>query len=510
MNDNRLNTASALSRRRGANIHGLESVLTIRNVGGRITRFFGAAAAAAGLLFGTAAFADPLTWKEWQPTDRLKAIEQAREAIAAGKDPIPGPRSCFWNRGPGSVDPYLNVSYPSDADTFYWAAVFTVPQGAQLRLEGKFPHSRYISFISYDQDGRSLESVADYLIAPEPGSTNPFLPGADRNATARSYKLDVVDGPVDLQRKTGFYEEGAQQSSIHAPKYGAGQQVIFYRNYLRDHGTDETGGVGLPEPVLKLADGTELRGAAACPALKSRQPLQITPEAIGVPMEKYNELKAAAAKISPTFPATNPPIWHQQLDREAFYGIYTGQPPREGARKSEGGFYANLDNQHLRAIINRKLGNVVVLRGKIPATPHTAGGDAKMGSGDLRFWSLCSTQGIANSRVTACLVDEQVPVGPDGFYTIVVSRAEDRPRNAFPQCGVAWLPMADDGDGSGDADVTYLQIRNMLSAKTFTHSIQAVGRPGDEAKDMGDYFPRAKYTTTSSFEAFAPCSIEKR
>jgi hypothetical protein len=68
-----------------------------------------------------------------------------------------------------------------------------------------------------------------------------------------------------------------------------------------------------------------------------------------------------------------------------------------------------------------------------------------MGSGELRYWSFCSNQGFANTRVNDCVHDENVPVGPDGYYAIVVSRAADRPRNAIAQCGIAWLPMADDG-----------------------------------------------------------------
>ena len=55
---------------------------------------------------------------------------------------IPGPRNCFWTRGPVSKDPYINIAYP-DAGAFYWNAAFTVPEGARLYLEGKFPHSRY-------------------------------------------------------------------------------------------------------------------------------------------------------------------------------------------------------------------------------------------------------------------------------------------------------------------------------------------------------------------------------
>ncbi len=194
--------------------------------------------------------------------------------------------------------------------------------------------------------------------------------------------------------------------------------------------------------MLTLADGQVLRGADTCMALRTRQPLHLDPAAMAVPMNKYQELLAAVAKISPVHPASNPPTWYRQLDRDALYGIYTGTPPKADARPSEGGFYPNLDNQYIRAILNRKLGKVFVVRGKAPMTPKTIQGDAKMGSGELRYWSFCSNQGFANTRVNECVHDENVPVGPDGYYTIVVSRAADRPRNAIVPCGIAWLPMA--------------------------------------------------------------------
>ena len=73
-----------------------------------------------------------------------------------------------------------------------------------------------------------------------------------------------------------------------------------------------------------------------------------------------------------------------------------------------------------------------------------------------------------------CLFDEEIPVNKNGFYTIAISRVEDRPRNANKECGYAWLPMADDGDGMFDEDVTIIQFRHMLPSKNFQHSIQRV------------------------------------
>lgn len=443
--------------------------------------------------------------------DQAKAVQQGLEQVAAGKDPTPGPRSCFWARGPVSGDPYINIAYP-DTATFYWAAVFTIPAGAKLRIEGRFPHSRYMSFISYDEAGRPIESVADYLIKPGAGATNPFLPNADRSVAQRDYSLEVVDARPPAGQPVGMNLAGTTRDRLHTPKYGLspGQQTILYRIYANDRGQDETGGAGLPEPVLTLADGKVLRGIQACQPLRTNQPLQLDASAMAVPMGKYNELLEAAKKLGPFYPATNPPTWYQQLDREALYGIYTGTPPNPNARPSEGGFYPNLDNQYIRTILNRKAGKVLVLRAKAPSTPKTLAGDAKMGTGDLRYWSWCSNQGFANTRVNLCVHDENIPVSPNGTYTLVVSRVADRPRNAIKECGVAWLPMADDGDGAVDDDVTVLQLRNMLGTGDFKHAVQGVKSQASMAQDMGEYFPRATYLTTSAFETAAPCLIERR
>ncbi len=59
-------------------------------------------------------------------------------------------------------------------------------------------------------------------------------------------------------------------------------------------------------------------------------------------------------------------------------------------------------------------------------------------------------------------------------------------------------------------DVTVLQLRHMLGAGEFRHAVQSIGRHGDEAKDMGEYFPRGRYLTASAFETAVPCLIERR
>ena len=111
--------------------------------------------------------------------------------ILAAQD-IPGPRDCFWLRGPHGPDPYINLAYP-DSNVFYWAAAFSIPENSKLFLKGDFPVARYMSLISYDQRGRPIESLADYLITPDINSVNPFVYGNDRLNEFRSYEIEIVN-----------------------------------------------------------------------------------------------------------------------------------------------------------------------------------------------------------------------------------------------------------------------------------------------------------------------------
>lgn len=70
--------------------------------------------------------------------------------------------------------------------------------------------------------------------------------------------------------------------------------------------------------------------------------------------------------------------------------------------------------------------------------------------------------------------------------------------------------MPDDGDGAADSDVTVLRLRHMIGAGEFRNAVQNIVSQASMAKDMGAYFPRGQYITTSAFETAVPCQIEKR
>jgi hypothetical protein len=455
----------------------------------------------------------PTSAEAWTNWDQTKAFADSQKRLKDGKDPMPGPRTCFWRYGPASGDPYLNIAYP-DAATFYWGTVFSMPQGAKLRLEGKFPHARYMSLISYDFRGAPLDAVADYLFKPLPGSVNPFLEGADRKAMQRGYQIEVVNELRSTPMRWGVYLKGETRDRIHAPAQADNpQQQLQYRLYANDQGRDETAGVGLPEPVLTLANGRELRGQEACAALRTAQPLQADLAALALPREQLGRLmEEAKKKFGPNGPATFPPTWSKTSQDTSRFAIYTGDFKVEpDVRQRDGSFYANLDNQYVRAFISRKFGDVWVMRAKAPTTPKTYQGNTTWSdAAQLRYWSWCSNQGFGTGRVNACVFDEQVPVDAQGFYTIVMSRASDRPRNAVPECGVAWLPMADVGDGTGETDLTMLTMRQMLGAGQYAQALHNITRQEDIASGMGETFPRGRYMSVAAFETARPCLIERR
>ena len=417
---------------------------------------------------------------------------------------VPGPKDCFWSRGPHSADPYINLAYP-DANVFYWAATFTMPEDVELYLDGDFPLARYMSIISYDGRGRPLESLADYLIEPEKDSINPFINSNSRIDKNRAYKIQVLNNSPVTDRETGKISKISSYNTLNAPSYGPNQQLIIYRVYLPDNKTGPLGGVNLPQ-LKVIKDGKTYSGNDACKILNASQNLAITIDAAGIPPMMYRELASQTDKPE-TWPAKNPPEWYIQMDRQSLIGIYTGEF-NNNAPRSTGGFFPNLDNHYLRTIINRKYGKVVLLKAKAPLTPKTYNSNPTYKENELRYWSVCSNQSFGNTRVNDCLFDEEIPLDKNGYFTIFVSRLKDRPRNANKECGYAWLPMADDGDGVFDEDVSIIQFRHMLARDDFSNSIQSVENQNDTKKVMKEYFPKSRYFMKNQVESFFPCITE--
>jgi hypothetical protein len=425
-------------------------------------------------------------------------------AAAGAQAPDHPLATCFWE-GPISTDRLTtrgfdgrNFNYPEESAT-YWLARLHLPQGAKLVLSGRYAHARYLSLNSYS-DGAPTDALSDVVIKPDPGSTNPFIAGNRRNVRKRSFRITVVDEqpPADAtaRRANTLYARPAANAAIE----------LAWRVYEAERRRDRTGGVGLPVPELVLADGRVLRGEAACAAVNDPN-REITVQT--TPAAGWRALTSAPPCDTQTAPAYSPTRWERFFNlnystlavttdcTEAGFGARRALTP---LARSQGGLYSNRDSAYVFSHLSRKFGPLFVLRGRMPAFQNTDGA-RRMPPGQLRFWSLCSGESRVTARTPDCLADRQIPLNAAREYTIVVSRAADRPTNATAACGVAWLNWGERGDAAGRTDYGLLIMRNMLVSPTFGQAIQRVQKPGTEPQVMGPYFPRSSYTTEPQFEA---------
>jgi hypothetical protein len=173
-------------------------------------------------------------------------------------------KSCFWpgpKLRPGyySTDPDnygIENQLPDIGNTFS-TAWFRIPAGAKIVMRGDFPHMRHWSFVTYTEDGTPRDAINDIDIDPDPGSSNPFRPGVPRDAQPRRFTVTIANGaPPEPRPRNHVF-------TLAEPGAAIGMHM---RNYVPDRSIDWTGGVGVPQVELHLADGSVLTGEAACQA----------------------------------------------------------------------------------------------------------------------------------------------------------------------------------------------------------------------------------------------------
>jgi hypothetical protein len=406
-----------------------------------------------------------------------------------------GLTSCFWI---GTVSPAtFNILIP-DTGVTYWGTQYRLPPGARIELTGRYPYARHLSFNTYDEEGQPVDRLNDLMIAPDPGATNPFHPGAQRQGTQRSYQVRIEARDVVAGKSVD--EATRARNTLYAPGDGSPVQ-LWLRIYVPDSGRDAKGGVPLPEPRVTLADGRTLEGEALCNTVVVKEGAL---RDVRLPADVLREISALPGK-SPYQPAQQPPIWTAFFNpalsaTNSLIGTaYEGVRQRMDVTR-RGGFYSTLDNTYMSSYVDARFGDVLVLRGKAPTTPRTMAGTAVMEPADLRYWSICKYRSLADTAVDDCLFDEQVPRAGDGQYTIVVSHPAKRPANARAECGVAWLPWGA-GDGIGNPDGGFLVLRHMMPSSEFApRSLFGTRKLGDEREVLGPYYPEPTYMSREAFE----------
>ena len=421
----------------------------------------------------------------------LATAPAASAAVPTGYNPSNLPTaSCFWTGPFTNVDPRTNQGFPGQEIT-YWGAKFATPPGASVILHGKFTHARFQSLTAYVNNGTGTNTVSDYLTRPDKGSTNPFIKGHRRDLRKRNYTVSVLGSkvPPNPARNTLYAEPD--------PNYNSYQDIL-YRVYVPDKGRGRAGGEPLPTPELRLADGSVLKGQAMCDALNSNHAYASQ----NLPLPVYQSYVNWPGKD----PATNPanPVFSFEKFFSLSYSLSSYKSPAEHAAADYtpvGTFYNNLDARYMVGNYAFAYGQVLVLRGTLPATPRTHAGEKKMGGGQLREWDMCVEESLAVTGTYRCLYDEQLPLLSKRRYVIVVAHAPLRPKNARKKCGVAWLPADPLGDAAGRPDVGSLVSRNVIPSPRFQRSSWQVTQPNTAAQVMGRYYPTGSYMSRAQFEA---------
>jgi hypothetical protein len=484
-------------------------------------KLLGAALAAtlmtiAAPVFAEQAFVDPFTQANRDAANAATRIGDVPVTVTIRTDErynkpglFSGPRGwAYWNY---LEDPkgYQNPNLWPDKRPTYLFGEMTLPAGTELTIKGWFPHVRFFNFSIYLFEKNTFVNapggaIDGYDIEPDPGSTNPYRVGADRNAANRRFTIRLVAkappaNPADRAKNTVYL--GNADSKV----FGG------FRTYVSDHGFDGTGwGPGggpnnLPPGLTwtaTLADGTQLSQDEA--TQRFGKVMGDAPPPIDA--EKWYQLVNNPANPPDMTPATAPATRDAQFFlftgmKDALYGAFMSPEARAKIVKpatTDGG--ANASTAYLVNYTSRKFGPLYVIRAKMPTFPNTWANVPTMPDGEVQYWSVATMATFTNGSLWDGVFDMQVPVDKDGYYTIVISRPEDRPKNATPQNGITWIDWGA-GEGIGDPrnrkDWGAVLMRFMVPHKDWQYN---PFKPGDLATVMGPYYPRGYYTSKEAFE----------
>jgi hypothetical protein len=449
-----------------------------------------------------------------------------------------GPKGLDYGLLPGRLPIQVANAYP-DQNSTYFVGQFFLPKGAYLTIQGHYGHLRYFSFTIADKQSSTVMGggtfLRDDMIEPDPNSINPF---------GTTNKRDVPDGQ---RRYTVWIRPGSppgpdKSSTTPAPAPNTlytgtdSERVgihLALRNYVPDVGFDGTGNVrmppdedaglsvaqGLPEVTLHvdvpLPDGGHVEktytGEEMCKLLRASKEGQVQE----FPTEQW--LKLVADSWDPTnAPAVSAPMFQKFWNMEySVLGNFIidpvervlAYPPDAG-----GAWLNNPDTVYMVACFSLAFGQVAVIKGKMPTFPSTKHGQKNWPSEEtqLRYWSL-TTGGTAPSGLGwATVFDEEIPLDGDRGFTIVMSRAIDRPKNAIREHGVKWIEF---GGGEGYyigarswVNSVYIRYQAALKDEAWPHSPLNIPPPSPErpapldAVVMGPYYPRAQYMSKEEFE----------
>ena len=366
---------------------------------------------------------------------------------------------------------------PMDYNAGYTGIIFPVRKNEKLIVKGNFPHSRYASFMLYDQSLMPIDKLTDLEIVPTEG-LNPFLPGTERNQEQLGeFEIQVLMEPLPQEQRApntlyaGLGSDGKPNQ----------RALLAYRVYLPDKGYGQKdnhplalfGGVKPPE--FKLIDEN---GNSYCPPKRSY---------------RINLLKLILAYLKTNQPSLSNPLKVVGEAQNPLLWVNLGS--EQSGEVSSSSYVPNQDTAYIASSVSNKFGELLVLRWFAPKTPEqTYFGKPFPVKYDLRYWSI--TFNYLNpkqpfgvySEPGKTITDIDIPCLPDGSRQIIIGLGGIPKPDFVPQ--EQWLSVKH-SEG-------ILIMRNILIIPGYAGDLRKMP-PGKITPENDRFTPGGVYCTIEEF-----------
>lgn len=373
------------------------------------------------------------------------------------------------------LEPSNSLLILGDSNANYIIFPYEVNPDIEIVIKGQFPFARYMSFTLAGQQDNVIATASDRMIIPDPGSTNPFLPGADWNADNRNYTVKIRSTPPPQGADHFVPEAGNNIFYAGTLKDGTPNKfgLIGLRIYVPSIGYDKTGGVGLPK-ITYCAAKKDCRNTCVCgTVINTTEPQN--------PLNPSNVFSQ-----EPMLQCCNDTV-EQNCDliwsRIGVIATRLLQPDLNTV-------YILTDQ------IKRDPGKLLFIRWKAPTFPDTYHNMGILGNENMRYWSMSFVSRVGLLGLYT-LGDFQTVIDNHGYVNLVISFGAPRPACVTTENGFNWI----DASSLPFIPLTLFYRNNQVS-QDFAFTAKNVPEGQIVPPEvMGEYYPCGKYVDPLYFNA---------
>lgn len=362
-----------------------------------------------------------------------------------------------------------------DFNANYYVFPYEVDPDTEIVIKGQFPYARYMSFTLTGQIDTVIANAPDRELIPDPGSTNPFLPGADWDADNRNYTIKIRS--TAPPQGSEHFVLGAGNNTFYAGTLKDGSPNSFgfigLRIYVPSLGYDKTGGVGLPKITY-------------CAAKKDCKNTNI----VGT----FNNTTPPENPLNPA-KVSNKETWSNHCSDMV-------GPDCDLTWSRIGVIATRILQPDLNTVytisdqIHRDPGKLLFIRWKAPTFPDTNHNIGIIGNEDMRYWSMSFVTRVALLGLYT-LGDFQAIIDKQGYVNLVISFGAPRPSRVTTENGFTWinasqLPLVP----------LYLFYRNNQVSQGFPYTAKNIPEGQIVPPEvMGEYYPCGNYVNPLYFKS---------